>query len=456
MTDGDESDAGDGNVGRDDPLYPNRGGRRGGRAVSRRRLLAGSATAGAALTAGCSGGSGGDGSGDGGGTATPTATATADSVAVDAVFVFNTGDGTVSVIDPATDSLVGTRHLDLTSSFPSNQYTPGLAKDPGDPLWCNVGRGVRALTAGGLRQVASQETGSGANWQEVTPDGAHLVVSARDGSHTQFRIDADPDSESFGEITGEIDRTGEGGRGDNDGPGPCDVTIHPDGEYAYVPDLYGDTLTVIDVEAFEIETQIAVDPVAADADGAAAPWMGTVAPDGDRLLVEHNEGAAGTESVWDTSDPAAPVELTRLTSEDDLGRRPLTSEVGPDSDTGYVFTPGSNDVTVVDIPGERVTRRIDLGGSAYAGTWDPAHAKLYVPVRSSDEVAVIDHGAGEVTARIDVGARPYGATAARVRPAVDGERSAMSSLAAMGVDVSPAETSYCIGECACGHRLDEA
>ena len=168
------------------------------------------------------------------------------------------------------------------------------------------------------------------------------------------------------------------------------------------------------------------------------------------------EDGYGRTRILDASDPAAPVELTRLTSEDDLGRRPLTSEVGPDSDTGYVFTPGSNDVTVVDIPGERVTRRIDLGGSAYAGTWDPAHAKLYVPVRSSDEVAVIDHGTGEVTARIDVGARPYGATAARVRPALDGERSAMSSLAAMGVDVSPAETSYCIGECACGHRLDEA
>jgi len=452
MTDGDESVGESGS--NEDTLYPNRGGKRGGRAVSRRRLLAGSATAGAALTAGCSGGSGG--SSDDGETATPTATATAEIVEADAVFVFNTGDGTVSVVDPATDSLVGTRHLDLTSSFPSNQYTPGVVTDPGDPLWCNVGRGVRALTAGGLRQVASQETGSGANWQEVTPNGTHLVVSARDGSHTQFRMDADPDSDTFGEVTGEIDRTNEGGRGDNEGPGPCDVTIHPDGAYAYVPDLYGDTLTVIDIEAFEIEQQRTVEPVAADPDGAAAPWMGTVAPDGDRLLVEHNEGAAGTESIWDTSDPSAPVELTRLTNADGLGRRPLTSEIGPDSATGYVFTPGSNDVTVIDIPGERVADRIDLGGSAYAGTWDPAREKLYVPVRSNDEVVVIDHDAGEVTARIDVGARPYGATAARVRPAVDGERSAISSLAAMGVDVSPAETSYCIGECACGHRLDQA
>jgi DNA-binding beta-propeller fold protein YncE len=69
-------------------------------------------------------------------------------------------------------------------------------------------------------------------------------------------------------VTGEIDRTPEGGRGDNDGPGPCDVTIHPEGTYAYVPDLYGDTLTVLTVDPFEIETQVEVDPVG---DGPANP-----------------------------------------------------------------------------------------------------------------------------------------------------------------------------------------
>jgi len=449
MTEGDDGD----------PLYPNRDGQRGGRPVSRRRLLAGSASAGAAVTAGCSG----DSTDGGGTTDTPddteshaaTDTDPGESVAADTVFVFNTGDGTVTVIDTATDSVVGTRHLDLTASFPSNQFTPRIASDPGAPLWLNVDRGVRALSAGHLADLARVETGTGANWQELTPDGSHLIVSAR-GSHAQVRVDADPASETFGEVTAEIDRSDEGGRGDEDGPGPCDVTVHPDGEYAYVPDLYGDTLTVVDIAAFEIETQVPVDPVADGGGGAAAPWMATAAWDGDRLLVEHSEGESGTESIWDTSDPATPVELTRLTAADGLGRRPLTSEIGPDSTTGYVFTPGSNDVTVVDLEGEGVRERIDLGGSAYAGTWGPDREKLYVPVRSNDEVAVVNHATGAITARLDVGARPYGATAARVRPPVDGERSALTALASMGVDASPAETSYCIGECACGHRLDES
>jgi len=366
------------------------------------------------------------------------------------VYVFNTGDRTLSLIDVESDSVVGTADIGVASSFPANQYAPGLTDAASSSLWLNVGRGVRALSVSTLSGVASVETGSGANWQEVTPDGSQLVVSAREPAHTQFRIDADPNSDSFGSVTGELDRTDEGGRGSNEGPGPCDVTIHPDGTYAYVPDLYGDTLTVLDIDAFEIARQIDVPSVVGN---AGKPWMGTAAPDGNTLLVEHNEGRRGSEGIWDTSDPGAPEERVRLTSEDGLGSRPLTSEIGPDSSTGYVFTPGTNDATVVDLDAGTVTERIDLGGSAFVGTWGPNHEKLYVPVQSSDEVKVIDHERRAVTATISVGSRPYGATAGTVRPGeavVDSEPSARERLRRQ---LSDSGTTYCIGNCACGHEL---
>ena len=423
-------------------LYPNEVDADGGpRGVSRRRLLASGATAGAAATAGCAGGNDDrepETSADDGDTSEAT------------VFVFNTGDGTVSLIDPASDSVVGTQSLGLSSSFPSNQYTPALTAAPTDALWLNVGRSVRALEVGSLSETASIETGSGANWLEQTPDGAHLVVSSREPSHTQYRLDADRNSETFGEITGELDRSGEGGRGGNDGPGPCDVTIHPEGAYAYVPDLFGDTLTVLSIDPFEIATQIDVEPVG---DGPAAPWMGTVAPDGQTLLVEHNEGQTGTESIWDLSDPVEPTETARLTADDNLGERPLTSEIGPDSEIGYVFTPGSNDVTVIDLDEATVVDRLDLGGEAFVGTWNPARTKLYVPVQTSDEVAVIDHEQRAIAERIDVGSSPYGATAAQVRPATDSASSIEARMARVGLAEEPSETTYCIGNCACGHEL---
>ncbi|QLH82985.1 hypothetical protein [Halosimplex pelagicum] len=444
MTDGDEA-----------RLYPNREGRGGaadgagdGRAnVSRRGLLAGSATAGAALTAGCSG----DRS-DGG---TATATADGDATGGDTVVVFNTGDATVSLVDPARDEVVDTQHVGLSSSFPSNQYAPDLTTAPEDPLWLNVGRGVRAVAAGSLSEVARVETGSGSNWQELTPDGASVVVSAREPAHANLLVDADRGSETFGEATAELDRTDEGGRGDREGPGPCDVTVHPDGEFAYVPDLFGDTLTVLRLDPFEIERQVDVPATGGDGgssgDAASAPWMGTVAPSGDRLIVEHR---TGTESLWDTSDPASPELLAQLTPDaDGLGEGALTSEVGPDSRYGYVFTPGTDDVSVIDIEAQEVSGRIELGGSAFAGTWDPAREKLYVPVQTSDEVAVIDADSRELVERISVGSAPYGATAARVRPEPDGSASLLAAMAAVGLDAGEADTTYCIGNCACGHRL---
>ncbi len=417
-------------------LYPNAGSDGETRSgPSRRRLLAGTAAIGAAATAGCSGS--GSGGGDGGSDdEQPT------------VFVFNTGDGTVSVVDAAADEVLGARDIGATSSFPSNQYAPQLADAADQPLWINVDRGVRALSAGELGELADVGTESGNNWLERTPDGSHLVVSAREPTHAQFRVDADPASESFGNVTARIDRIEEGGQGDNEGPGPCDVTIHPDGDHAFVPDIFGDTLTVLDIEAFEIATQVPVEPVG---DGPARPWMATAAWDGETMLVEHDEGETGTESVWDVSDPTDPEEVVRLTAADGLGERPLTSEIGPDSETGYVFTPDTEDVTVVDLAAGAVTGRIDLGGSAFVGTWGPAREKLYVPVQTTDEVAVIDHAGGEIATRLDVGAAPYGATAATVRPDLDGSAAVAVALARLTAGTRGFDTTYCIGNCACGH-----
>ncbi|MEF8853704.1 MAG: hypothetical protein V5A28_15015 [Haloarculaceae archaeon] len=418
----------------DSDLYPNRG--REGRPVSRRRFLAGSTALGAAATAGCSG--------DGGaGEATDAPTATPRSG--DAVLVFNTGDATVSVVDAGSVEVVETTPIGVTSSFPANQHARTLVDSANDSVWVNVGRGVRALGAHRLEERARVETGSGANWQELTPDGEAVVVSAREPAHTQYRVDADPDSDRFGEVTAEVDRTDEGGRGDNEGPGPCDVTVHPDGQYAFVPDLYGDTLTVLDVERFEVATQVDVAPVDG---GAPQPWMGTVDPQGERLLVEHRRDV---ETVWDVSDPTAPEEIARFTSADGLGAGPLTSEISADGSTGYVFTRGSEDVTVVDLEALEVTGRIDLGGAAFTGTWDPAHEALYVPVRGEDVVRVIDHAAGQVTATLAVGSRPYGATATRVVPDPESPGTATAAASRLGLD--DAGTTYCIGECACGHEL---
>lgn len=417
----------------DDPaIYPNADERAQPRpAVSRRTMLAGSAAAGAAATAGCL---------DDG---TDSEQSPKEVAEKSTVYVFNTGEGTVSLIDSETDSVVQTRSIGMTASFPSNQFTPQLIETDSDPLWLNVDDGVRAVGVGSFDRQSYVETGSGANWQEQTPDGECVVVSAREPAHRQYRLDADPGSETFGEVTAELDRSDEDGRGDNDGPGPCDVTIHPDGEFAYVPDLFGDTLTVLDIDAFEIVRQVEVSTT----DGApTAPWMGTVSWDGSTLLIENSGGDGGSESIWDVTDPADPVEMTRLTPDDGLGRGPLTSEIGPNSEFGYVFTRETEDVTVIDLASEEVVDRLDLGGRAFVGSWDVDRSKLYVPVQTNDEVAVVDATDREIVDRLSVGAEPYGATAAPLR--VESE-----TTASLEQTAGEYETAYCIGQCACGHEL---
>ena len=363
------------------------------------------------------------------------------------VYVFNTGERTMSVIDSTTDERLATTMIGTTASFPSNQYTPTLVSAPGDTLWLNVAGGVRAIDATSLETVAYVETGSDANWLERTPSGERLIVSAREPAHTQFRIVADSETEAFGEVTGRIDRT-ENYAGARGGPGPCDVTIGPEGAYAFVPDLYGSTLTVLDVEAFEVVARREVDPVL---DGAASanPYMGTVSWNGEYLVVENDEGAYGTESIWDVSDPTRPEERVRLTETDGLGRSPLTNEIGPGSRFSYVFTPGTEDLTVLDLDAGEVTTRIDLSGQAFTGTWNRSRRKLYVPVQTANVVRVIDHESRTVTGTISVGSKPYGATAGAVRPAPTRTRNAMAALASVGLS-GGGEPTYCIGNCHCG------
>jgi YVTN family beta-propeller protein len=363
------------------------------------------------------------------------------------VYVFNTGERTMSIIDSTTDELLATTMIGTTASFPSNQYTPTLVSAPGDALWLNVAGGVRAIDVTSLESIAYVETGSDANWLERTPSGDRLLVSAREPAHTQFRVIADPNAEEFGAVIGRIDRTGNDA-GTGSGPGPCDVTIGPDGAYAFVPDLYGGTLAVLDIEAFEVVAKREVPPVL---DGAASanPYMGTASWDGESLVVENDEGAYGTESIWDVSDPTRPEERVRLTEADGLGRTPLTSEIGPDSRTAYVFTPGTEDLTVLDLEAGEVTTRIDLGGQAFTGTWNRSRRKLYVPVQTADAVRVIDHETHTVTETIPIGSKPYGATARAVRPAPTRTRNTMTVLASVGL-ADGGETTYCIGNCHCG------
>ncbi|ESS10854.1 MAG: hypothetical protein A07HR60_01996 [uncultured archaeon A07HR60] len=406
--------------------------------ISRRKALKTSAVAGgAAATAGCLGA-------NSGGDRAPT------------VYVTNNSERTISVIDAAADEVIDTLFIDAATSFPANQHGTG-ADSEYDVLWFNVSGGVEAYDPETLEMIAEVETGFGPNYQNVTPDGEHLVIAS--GGTTQLnpnpdnpedmvytRVDANPDSDTFGEVTGEIS-TGY--------VGPCDMTMGPDSEYAFAVDVAGEALRVLNVDPFE--TVAEVDVGESLVDGDVLPFMCTASFDGEVLFVENGEGQlgpegerVGSESIWDISDPENPTELAKLGAEDGLSGSPITSEISPDNEAAYLFTPGQG-VVVVDIAEQTIEKELDIGGTAISGTWGPNREKLYVPVGDANQVAVIDHEQRAVTTTIDVGEGPTGATSGMVRPNDDAAASILGTFASLGLRVGEFPTTFCPdGYCYCG------
>ncbi|PCR92633.1 hypothetical protein CP557_06450 [Natrinema ejinorense] len=375
------------------------------------------------------------------------------------MYVFNNGDRTVTVIDAEADERLESPFIDTTASFPANQY--GTSADSAyDVCWLNVSGGVRAFDQHTLEEVGHVETGYEPNYPNLTPDEQHLLVTSggtttlepapdEPETHTIVRIDADRESDGFGTVTGEIE---------TEYTGPCDVSLEPSGEYAFVPEIANETLAVVSVEPFEIVTRVDVGEPAGD--GKVLPFMATAAFGGDLLLVENGEGELGSdpavpregsEGVWDISDPEAPVERERITRDDGLPSAPITSEVGPDGEVAYLFTPGAAVVTVVDLESATVAGELDVGGRSISGAWGPSREKLYVPVQTANHVAVIDHAQREVLTTIDAGESPTGAVAGTVRPDTDASQRLLGSLSTLGVDVGDQELSFCPdGNCYCG------
>lgn len=379
-------------------------GNRSANGVSRRDVLGVSAAACVSLTAGCISSLPGTGQ-----EAEPAT-----------VFVFNE-DQTVSFIDVETDEVLQTTYLGTTDSLPANQYSIQVTGQNYPILWLSSDRGVTAVDGSSLEIRSRTETSYSPNYPNLTPDGQYLMVASGGTStrvpkpehptHTISRIDADPESSSFGEKLETLDY---GKRG------PCDMTVGPNGDYVYVPDVYEETFSVISVDPLEVVGRLELSPLVGD---RTLPFMATAAWDGSLVAVEVPEGQPGqregrqsTERFIDVSDPEEPEEVAALTEDDGLGAYPLTSEISGDNEFAYIFTLDSQDVTVVNLDSFTVENRLDLGGPAIGGTWGPSLTKLYVPVLSNDTVKVINHGEREITGTISVKQGQKGVTAGRIRP----------------------------------------
>lgn len=339
----------------------------------------------------------------------PWALAQAGAGARDLIVASSAGDAdagvapSVSIIDPGTYEVLATLPFGDAYSFPATRWDferdlvwTGLPAGPNDA--------VRAFRLSTGEQVLEHPTGSSQNYTEITPDGRHVIVAARFADR-YLRLGADPDADGFGEVQGSFDTY--------EGASPCDMTIHPDGTYAYAPDRGGDTLTVVGLEPFE---RLEVIPMERFTDAPLEPYMATVSPAGTHLFVENApvEGGsqAGSESIFDLSDPARPVEVARLGVEEGLGRGPITSEFTPDGRYGIVICRDSSELSIVDTRSLEVVQSVALpeGAAPLTGTFahGPEADTFFVPLPGRDAVAAVTVPGFEVARLIPVGPRPMG------------------------------------------------
>lgn len=122
-----------------------------------------------------------------------------------------------------------------------------------------------------------------------------------------------------------------------------------------------------------------------------------VSPNGDRAYVTNMEG--NTVSVVDTTDNTVIGTIG-------VGGSPIAVAVHPTAPRAYVANFGGDSVSVIDTATNKVLVTIAVGDSPTAIALDPNGSRIYVSNMSSNDVSVIDTATNFVIATIAVGRTP--------------------------------------------------
>lgn len=302
-------------------------------------------------------------------------------------YVTNEDGRTMTVIETATDSVVGTipvgtRPRGVRVSRDGRLVYVALSGSPRCPptmpdaecakLRADKSKDGIAEVDAATRQVRRVLPGGSDPEQfDLSPDGSRLYVSNEDAglmSIVDLRSGRVVDTVSVGlepegvrtspdgrtvYVTSETDHavaavdaaTGrEKGRTVVDAR-PRDVAFSPDGRRLYVSAEVGNTLSVIDAASGKVVARIAMP-------SGAKPMGIAVAPDGKRVYVATGRG--GTVEAVD-------VATNRIVGSVKVGRRPWGIALTSDGRKLYAANGPSNDVSVVDTESLRVVKTIPAG-----------------------------------------------------------------------------------------------
>ena len=313
-----------------------------------------------------------------------------------------TGDqvsNTVSVIDPATDQLVGLIKLGevppaaLAPLYKGQSLVHGLGFSPDGSRLCVVSIGSNAITlidTATNKVLKSRYVGRAPHEAFFTPDGKQIYVAVRGEDYVLVL-----DSGSLEETT-RIQTN----------PGPAMILFRPDGKFAFVPSSFTAELCVIECATQKVVARVM----------QASPFSPNLAVSADGKQVWFTLKDSGKTQVMSAEPPFAILE-TILSG-------PITNHVATvDNQMGhfaYVTVGGLDQVKVYrrEAPFEQVAT-IPTGALPH-GIWAaPDGGRVYIGLENESKVQVIDTTSNKITATIPVGQLPqalvYVPGAARVK-----------------------------------------
>ncbi len=293
-------------------------------------------------------------------------------------YVADSYDGTVSVVDHSTASVVETVEV-------ADSISHGIAATPdGDKVF--VGDG----DTGDLYPIATEdfdveepiEIDGDAHGVDIHPDGRYVYVSEGGLGDEGGVIVVDVEERTV------VERIETGGAGH--------VNFDNEGRYVYISNVGDDGIAVVSAEDMEVVAEVTVGEI---------PNEAVASPDGSYVYTAN----IGDDSVsvieaetWEVVDTIENVSNGGGgTSEGAHG-----IDVTPDGERIFVASRGAG-IVVIDADTREITGTVDVGGSANHIRIESDGDYAYVTSMRDEEVAVIDTDSLEVVWRVEVGAEPH-------------------------------------------------
>ena len=265
-------------------------------------------------------------------------------------YIANHGDNTVSIIDTATNLVVGT--------IPVGRQPYGVAMDPeGAHVYVgNFYDGTVSIIATSTHDVVTLPVTDAPTGIAVKLPGTRVYVAHRNDQLVSV-IDT---------ATNQVLTTV------GVGAAPMGIAVHPAGTPAYVVNRGDDTMSVIDTNTNEV---VATVPVGSN------PTHVAVSPIGDQVYVTDNVGARVTVVNASTLDVTGTISV---------GAYPEGVAFSPDGSRAYVVNSGPETLSVIDTQLEKLITNVPVGRNAEDVAVHPDGTRVYVMNRGERSISVID------------------------------------------------------------------